>query len=182
MSSVNGDQATINSLKGKLSSIFGLLQDLECSDAINILDWVHDKLLISKTNMTSVLRTQVPAGLTMGDIVRIDFGINIPPEFSDDDTDKHFGIIWGRQGYNIIVIPLTKKSQPASNPYGINLGRIQGLPLNVDSYAKLDAIRSISIKRIHKIYGQTDGKIKISDNQVLEKINSVFRNLFIKNT
>ena len=47
--------------------------------------------------------------MKQGDIVIVDFGINIIQNL-DDDTNGHFALIWGQQGHNFIVIPLTKKT------------------------------------------------------------------------
>ena len=48
------------------------------------------------------------------------------------------------------------------------------MPDSVDTYAKIDAIRSVSIRRIQRIKEQKEGKITISDPDVLKKVKDVF--------
>ena len=43
----------------------------------------------------------------------------------------------------------------------MKLGQIPGLPLDRDSYAKIDMIRAISIRRIRRIKNQEFGKISL---------------------
>lgn len=43
----------------------------------------------------------------------------------------------------------------------MKLGQIPGLPLDRDSYAKIDMIRAISIRRIRRIKNQESGKISL---------------------
>ncbi|NLP14869.1 MAG: type II toxin-antitoxin system PemK/MazF family toxin [Clostridium sp.] len=174
MSSLKDNSKVINSLKGKLSSIISELQDIECNIATKIVDWYLEKSKYYRKHYAGGRLQALPNNMKQGDIVIVNFGINIIPEFSDDDTNGHFALIWGQQGHNFIVIPLTKKKQPKENKYGVNLGEIEGMPDSVDTYAKIDAIRSVSIRRIQRIKEQKEGKITISDPDVLKKVKDVF--------
>ncbi len=98
----------------------------------------------------NLLFQRYPVNMKRGDIVLVQLGMNIFPELSDDNTGRHFGMIWAQQGQNFIVIPLTKHSQTA-NRLSAELGIIPNMPNGVITYAKIDTIRSVSIRRLYKI-------------------------------
>ena len=85
-------------------------------------------------------------------------------------------LVLRRKTGNFIVIPITKQAPPPGNIHTIKLGNINGLPAAC-SYAKLDAIRTVSIRRIGRVLGQKDGKI-VSPT-VRTKINQAIINLFV---
>ncbi|MCC5910475.1 MAG: type II toxin-antitoxin system PemK/MazF family toxin [Clostridiaceae bacterium] len=175
MKTLRNDPTLQGVAKGKLNSIYSELLDIDSKKAIKVINWFLDKSkYFNKTKYPFL-----PQNMSRGDIVRAYFGVNIPPEFSDEDTDGHFVLIWMQQGHNFIVIPLTKQAQPKSNVLGVNLGKIDGMPEVVDTYAKVDAMRSVSIRRIRRINEKSDGKITIKDEKVLKKIKDVFQEYFI---
>jgi uncharacterized protein YifN (PemK superfamily) len=168
-----------NSIKGKLASIVSELDEVESLDALKMIDWYLDKSKYYKKALNKERFQRLPDNMNKGDIVLVDYGININPEFGDNNTIYHFGLIWAQQGHNFIIIPLTKKEQPKSNKLGVNLGKIKGLPKNDDTYAKIDAIKSVSIRRIKRLKEQSSGKITITDKDVLKKISDVFLQYFV---
>ena len=175
MAELKNDINSQGIIKGKLASIYSELLNADTSSALKTVDWYLQKTKAFTTSKFPFL----PNNMQRGDIVRVHFGINIPPEFSDDDTDGHFALIWAQMGHNLIVIPLTKQPQPKENFLSVNLGKIQGLPIDTDTFAKIDAIRSVSIKRIRRIIEQKpDGKITIVDDIILNKIKEIFKVYF----
>lgn len=167
-----------NVVLGRLQDILNNLDAIESTKAENLVDWfvkkseyynkIHNKLLFQK----------YPNNIKRGDIVLVEFGMNIAPELSDDNTGKHFGLIWNQQGQNFIVIPLTKHAQPPSNKLSVNLGIIPGMPNGVITYAKLDAIRSVSIRRLFRIQGLPNGKLSINQ-QIQDKISNAILKEFV---
>lgn len=109
----------------------------------------------------------------------VDFGINVGHEFSDMFRDKHFALVWAQQGQVFIVIPLTKQPQKTDNKFVVNLGNIPGLPGERDSFARLDSIRSVSIRRITRMKERPEGKITLMDSDVLQKIQIAIRENFL---
>ena len=89
-----------------------------------------------------------PDDMQRGDIVLVQFGMNIFPELSDDDTGKHFAMIWARQGLNFIVIPLTKHFY--NSRLVVDLGIIPNMPNGINTYAKIDFV-FLSISRISSV-------------------------------
>lgn len=168
-----------NSIKGKLSTILSFIDEIDENIANDLVNWFIKQAEHYDKHINKKRFHKLPDNISRGDIVLADLGMNIHPELSDSGTDKHFVLIWGQQGQNFIVIPLTKHPQPAYNNYGVNLGKIAGLPTDNDTYAKIDAIRSISIRRIHRIKEQPNGKIVISDIALLESISNIFETQFI---
>lgn len=179
MSKLKYNQDIVNSIKGKLGTSIEYLKEIESSLAVQMVDWFNVKCIYAYKKENRMGFQKLPDDMKKGDIVLAEMGINIHPELSDNGTDKHFVLIWGQQGQNFIVIPLTKHPQPESNKYAVNLGKIDGLPENIDSYAKLDAIRSMSVRRIHRIGEQPKGKITLTDINLLNKINMIFITQFI---
>lgn len=56
------------------------------------------------------------------------------------------------------------------------MGSIKGLP-SPKNYAKLDAIRTVSIRKLGRVIGTKDGKIV--DEEIRKKINRAIQELFI---
>jgi len=163
-------------LKGLFATIFGNLRELSDTDIKKFFSWMMRK---SKLYADAIQKTKfniLPDKLVRGDIVFCSFGTNIYPEFSDKETEKHYAIIWLQQGYNFVVIPITKQGSKTNNPYSVPLGKIPNMPAE-ENYAKLDAIRSVSIRRISRVSGVSGGKIVCP--QVKERVNDALYKLFI---
>lgn len=160
-----------------MASIVSELYNVDSDKAVFLTDWLLEKTKYYRKHLLRERFNKLPNKMKRGDIVWVQFGINIGDELSDDGTDGHFALIWGQQGFMFIVIPLSK--QPRTDDYTVNLGIINGLPENGNTYAKLDNIRSISIRRIRRIREQPDGKVTITDPGKLQMIKDAMTNIFL---
>ena len=120
-----------------------------------------------------------PDNLSRGDIVWCEFGINVGAELSDYKTKGHYAVVWTIDLGNVIVIPLTSQ-KPNSNELTFDIGVIKGLNEkdDVHSYLKVDAIRSVSKRRIGRIIGKENGKI-ILDNSKVNLIKKIIYDTFL---
>lgn len=157
MSFLKYDTLRRQKLKGDLATVLGILDDIDSADAELFIKWMGRKAQLYSDAVSYKPYHNLPSDLKRGDIVLCDLGINIPPEFSDKNTGRHFVVFWAQQGHNAIVIPITKRVSD-QNKYTILLGAIEGLP-EKDNYIKLDAIRSVSLRRISRVAGFRNGKI-----------------------
>ena len=163
-------------IENKLHSILTHLDNIEAKKAENLVDWFVEKSKYYNKIENNKLFQRHPDDMQRGDIVLVQFGMNIFPELSDDDTGKHFAMIWARQGLNFIVIPLTKHFY--NSRLVVDLGIIPNMPNGINTYAKIDAIRSVSMNRIFRIQGFQNGKITTS-NEIQNKISNLFLKEFI---
>lgn len=163
-------------LKGDLATILGELDELCVDDAKAFVKWTCKKAKLYKKAMLSIPFSDLPIDMQRGDIVLCDLGINIPPEFSDMETGKHFVVFWAQQGHNAIVIPITQKAPPEKNRFTISVGQISGLP-SQQNYIKLDSLRSVSLYRLSRILGKANGKLH--SERVVEEIKKNFEILFV---
>ncbi|ODM26922.1 hypothetical protein A7W90_12270 [Clostridium sp. Bc-iso-3] len=162
MAYLKNDEKSKNSAKGKLSSILSELGEIESNEALELIDWFLEKAKYFRKHKKRERFQRLPDKMERGDIIWVNFGINVGDEFSDIGTDGHFAIYWSQNGFQIIVIPISaEERQPEKNSFAVNLGQIPGLPLDKDSYAKIDMIRAISIRRIRRIKNQEFGKISL---------------------
>lgn len=113
-----------------------------------------------------------------GEIFYIDFGVNIGSEY----RYHHFGIVIRVEGKLAIVVPLTSKntSYNKNNPLVVNLGLINNMPIQTDSYALINQIRSVSRARLKRIVkGSGSSKIiyrpKLNNSQ-LDMIDECIKN------
>lgn len=148
-----------NVILGKFQDIINNLDQIDSRKAENLTDWFVQKSAYYNKIENNLLFQKYPVNMKRGDIVLVQLGMNIFPELSDENTGKHFGMIWAQQGQNFIIIPLTKHPQ-TTNRLSVELGIIPNMPNSVMTYAKIDAIRSVSIRRLYKIQGMPDGKIE----------------------
>lgn len=176
MGILKNNQTMINSIKGKLSTIEQTLEDIDDVPAQRFIDWMETKAELYKAGVLETKKQPLPYAMQRGDIVMCELGINISPEFGNDGTGNHYVMIWGQQGYNFIVLPITKHCPPSSNIHTIKLGHIDGMPEEIN-YMKLDAIRSVSIRRLSKVYTQPDGKI--DGKQFIRQISDAILYLFV---
>ena len=117
-----------------------------------------------------------PDDLKRGDIVWVEFGINVGTELSDHQTKGHYAIVWAVDLGNVIVIPLSSRPAPGSC-LTYDVGVIEGLVeegVNYKSYLKLDAIRSVSKRRIGRMPGKCGGKVTI-DQKLLNTVQDIIR-------
>lgn len=150
-----------------ISKIVDQLEQIEESEALMMSSWLWKKSTYFKKHYKRVgFTSTIPANIERGDIVRTDYGYNIGDEYSDKGQDGHFSLVWAQKGFVFVVIPLTKSPQH-ENDFSVNLGVIEGMPEETDTWAKLEAIRSVSIRRFMRMKEQPEGKITIKDNSLL---------------
>lgn len=164
-------------MKGYLATILDELDDLDVEDAREFIKWTCKKASLYKKAILHTPYINLPINMQRGDIVLCDLGINIPPEFSDQGTGKHFVMFWAQQGHNAIVIPITQEQPPQENIFTIPVGRILGLP-SENNYVKLDAIRSVSLRRILRVGGKAEGKLYSESASITAK--KYFEKLFVR--
>lgn len=103
-----------------------------------------------------------PDDLNIGDVVWVEFGINVGTELSDYNTKGHYAVVIGLDLGNVIVIPLSSRDG-SNSALTFDIGVIEGLNYkNQHSYLKIDAIRSVSKRRIGRMVGKNNGKITLS--------------------
>lgn len=181
-------------IKSILANIPSLLTNVNSDEALIYTKWLLEKTKHIRDHSLGNRFPYLPNNISRGDIVLVRLGFNIGAELSDtnEESEGHFGLVWGQQGQQIIIIPLTKQPQPSDNKYGANLGIIKGLPkrkqddgtyIDVDTYAKIDAIRSVHLRRISRIKGQfKEGKITITEPKILKRISDIFLEYFVNGT
>ena len=165
-------------LRGKLDTVFSNMLDLDVNKASLFVNWCMDKSSMYRDGILKNKYQRLPDNIQHGDIVMCELGINVPPEFGNDGTGRHFVVVWAQQGHNFIVIPITKQAPPESNKHTIKIGKIKDMPAECN-YAKFDAIMVVSIRRLGRVIGQKDGKIV--DENVRSIINDGFMKLFVDN-
>lgn len=172
-----------DSRKKVLNSIYSIekkLANIDYEIAGEYLDWIDRKATFFRQSFERSGYGPQPDDLKRGDIVWVEFGINVGTELSDYATKGHYAIVWAVDLGNVIVIPLSSRPAPGSI-LTFDLGVIEGLvQAGVDyrSYLKLDAIRSISKRRIGRMPGKDGGKVSIS-NDLLDKIKDIVQITFV---
>ena len=171
------------SRKKVVNSIYSIekkLANIDYEIAGEYLDWIDRKATFFRQSFERSGYGPQPDDLKRGDIVWVEFGINVGTELSDYATKGHYAIVWAVDLGNVIVIPLSSRPAPGSM-LTFDLGVIEGLvQTGVDyrSYLKLDAIRSISKRRIGRMPGKDGGKVSIS-NDLLDKIKDIVQITFV---
>ena len=113
----------------------------------------------------------------------VEFGINVGTELSDYKTKGHYGVVWKVDLGNVIVIPLSSnKSIGSSLTY--DLGIIEGLNENDKnhSYLKLDAIRSVSKRRIGRMNNKENGKLTLAEDKIDVIRKAIFNSFVLDNS
>lgn len=156
------------------------LINLDPDLVLQYLLWLEKKTLYFRQSVLKVSYGAQPDDIKRGDIVWVEFGINIGNELSDVFTKGHYAVVWAVDLGNVVVIPLTSRNS-YNSMLCLDLGIIDGL--NDDgltrSYLKLDAIRSVSKRRIGRMPNKQYGKLMLNDNQ-LEKVKNHINNYFVK--
>lgn len=176
------DSAAQNTIKGMLSSIVSNLYDVDSKFAIEFCKWLMKKSNYARRHELHERFPALPQNMQRGDIVWVEFGINVGDELSDQYKDGHYAMIWAQQGFTFTVFPLTSSSdKSSSNDCDVNIGNVPHLPGDEDSYLKIDMVRSISIRRIRKLNNVRAGKVTITDPVILKRINDkIIEKLVIK--
>ena len=160
---------TLKNIENKLNSI-----DVEVAE--EYIEWIDKKTTYLKQSLDRSGYGPQPDDLKRGDIVWVEFGINVGTELSDHQTKGHYAIVWAVDLGNVIVIPLSSRPAPGSC-LTYDVGVIEGLVdegVNYRSYLKLDAIRSVSKRRIGRMPGKCGGKVTI-DDKLLNTVQDIIR-------
>lgn len=170
-----GNKKRINYL---LKNIENKLNNINYEVAEEYIEWIDRKTTYLKQSLDRSGYGPQPDDLKRGDIVWVEFGINVGTELSDHQTKGHYAIVWAVDLGNVIVIPLSSRPAPGSC-LTYDVGVIEGLVeegVDYRSYLKLDAIRSVSKRRIGRMPGKNGGKVSID-----ESLLSLIQDLIKKN-
>lgn len=162
------------------SSIEKKLLNIDSEIATEFLEWFDKKATYLKQSLQKSSYLPQPDDLKKGDVVWVEFGINVGTELSDRNKKGHYAVVWAIDLGNIIVIPLSSKPI-ASSKLSLDLGIIDELNLEdskAHSYLKVDAIRSICKRRISRMSKQSSGKVTL-DDKTIEKISNFLKENFI---
>lgn len=161
-------------------SIEKKLLNIDSEVACEFLEWFDKKATYLKQSTQKSSYLPQPDDLKKGDIVWVEFGINVGTELSDRNKKGHYAVVWAIDLGNIIVIPLSSKPISSSKLI-LDLGVIDELNLDdskAHSYLKVDAIRSICKRRISRMSKQSNGKVSLS-NEIIDKISNFLKENFI---
>lgn len=157
------------------------LINLDPDLTLQYLLWLEKKTLYFRQSVLKVSYGAQPDDIKRGDVVWVEFGVNVGNELSDVFTKGHYALVWAIDLGNVVVIPLTSRNS-YNSPLCLDLGVIEGL--NDDqltmSYLKLDAIRSISKRRIGRMPNRVNGKLSLNEKQI-EMVSNHINNYFVKN-
>ena len=159
-----------------LKNIENKLNNIDSEVAEEYIEWIDKKTTYLKQSLDRSGYGPQPDDLKRGDIVWVEFGINVGTELSDHQTKGHYAIVWAVDLGNVIVIPLSSRPAPGSC-LTYDVGEIEGLVeegVNYKSYLKLDAIRSVSKRRIGRMPGKCGGKVTI-DQKLLNTVQDIIR-------
>lgn len=156
------------------------LINLDSDLTMQYLLWLERKTQYFRQSVLKVSYASQPDDIKRGDIVWVEFGVNIGNELSDVFTKGHYALVWAIDLGNVVVIPLTSRNSYNSK-LCLDLGVIKGLNDDclMKSYLKLDAIRSVSKRRIARMTNKPQGKLSLSDEQV-DKVKEHMYNYFIQ--
>lgn len=143
------------------------------------LDWLDTKTGFFVDSINKKSYRPQPDNVTPGDVIWVEFGINIGAELSDHNTRGHYAVVILVSLGNLVVIPLTSKENYDSM-FCFDLGYLPELGKDKDchSYLKLDAIRSISKRRVGRMPNKENGKVHLSD-KVMNKIYKAIKMSFL---
>ncbi len=148
--------------KDYLNNIEKKLENLDFELASSYLSWLDKKTDYFIESLEKQGYQTQPDDLNIGDVVWVEFGINVGTELSDYNTKGHYAVVIGVDLGNVIVIPLSSRDGSNSS-LTFDIGVIKGLNhKNQHSYLKVDAIRSVSKRRIGRMVGKNNGKITLS--------------------
>lgn len=154
--------------------------NIDSEVAIEFVEWFDKKATYLKQYEQKSSYLPQPDDLKKGDIVWVEFGINVGTELSDRNKKGHYAVVWAIDLGNIIVIPLSSKPI-VNSKLCLDLGIIDELNLENEkahSYLKVDAIRSICKRRISRMSKQKNGKISLS-NEKINEISNFLKDNFI---
>lgn len=143
------------------------------------LGWLDTKTTFFADSLRKKSYRPQPDNIIPGDVIWVEFGINIGTELSDYNTKGHYAVVVLVSLGNLVVIPLTSKENNDSL-FCFDLGYIPDLSKDKDyhSYLKLDAIRSISKRRVGRMVNKEKGKVHLS-NKIMKKIQKAMKMAFL---
>ncbi len=154
--------------KSTFKNIYKKLSNIDSEIAEEYINWLDKKTSYFRDSINKAGYNTQPDNLKRGDIVWVEFGINVGTELSDYNTKGHYALVWALDLGNVVVIPLSSRDAIGSN-LTFDIGVIEELNENNSkqhSYLKLDAIRSISKRRIARMIGRENGKISLSKENI----------------
>lgn len=163
-----------------LKNIRKNLINLDPDLTMQYLLWLEKKTQYFRQSVLKVSYTSQPDDIKRGDIVWVEFGVNVGNELSDVFTKGHYALVWAVDLGNVVVIPLTSRNS-YNSMLCLDMGIIKGLndECLTKSYLKLDAIRSVSKRRIARMPNKPQGKLSLSENQI-DKVKEHMYNYFVK--
>lgn len=162
------DKSKQKDAKTAFNNIYKKLSSIDSEIAGEFIAWLDKKTTYFKDSVNKTGYNTQPDNIQRGDIVWVEFGINVGTELSDFNTKGHYALVWAVDLGNIVVIPLSSRDAIGSN-LTFDIGVIPELnedDSDTHSYLKLDAIRSISKRRIARMSGRENGKITLSDDNI----------------
>ncbi len=157
------------------------LATLDSEIALEFVDWFDRKANYLRQTSEKCSYCPQPDDLAKGDVVWVEFGINVGTELSDHHKKGHYALVWAIDLGNVIVIPLSSKPIQGSK-LSLDLGIIDELNndsnKSAHSYLKLDAIRSICKRRINRMSHKENGKITL-DKDTMNMISKFMLENFI---
>lgn len=172
------DKSAIEKCNLVTKNIIKKLDNIDSEIATEFVEWFDKKATYLKQSIKKSSYLPQPDDLKKGDIVWVEFGINVGTELSDRNKKGHYAVVWAIDLGNIIVIPLSSKPI-ANSKLSLDIGVIKQLNLDnseAHSYLKVDAIRSICKRRISRMSKQKDGKVSLSEDKI-----KMIRNFLIDN-
>ena len=156
------------------------LINLDPDLTMQYLLWLEKKTIYFRQSVLKVSYGSQPDDIQRGDIVWVEFGMNVGNELSDVFTKGHYALVWMIDLGNAIVIPLTSRNS-YNSMLCLDLGVIDGLNEEgiTRSYLKLDAIRSVSKRRIGRMPNKPHGKLQLNNEQI-EKVKKHIYTYFVK--
>lgn len=163
-----------------LKNIKKNLANLDNDLTIQYLLWLEKKTIYFRQSILKVSYSSQPDDIKRGDVVWVEFGVNVGNELSDIFTKGHYAVVWAVDLGNVVVIPLTSRNS-YNSMLCLDLGIIQGLNEEgtSKSFLKLDAIRSISKRRIGRMTSKPKGKLSLNEEQ-LNMIKNHIYNYFVQ--
>lgn len=161
-------------------SIAKKLENMDQEIATEYLSWLDKKTSYFRSSIEKSGYGAQPDDLKRGDIVWVEFGINVGTELSDYKTKGHYALVWAIDLGNVIVIPLSSRDAPGSE-LTFDIGIIPELnekDQETHSFLKLDAIRSISKRRVARMTGKEKGKITLSPEN-MKQVEQAIRFAFL---
>lgn len=160
-------------------SIDRKLRGLDRKMVNEYLDWLDTKTTFFADSVHKKSYRPQPDNITPGDVVWVEFGINIGTELSDYNTKGHYAVVILVSLGNLVVIPLTSKEN-SDSLFCFDLGYIPELSKDREyhSYLKLDAIRSISKRRVGRMPNKENGKVTLPD-KTMKKIQKALKMSFL---